>query len=356
MLGVGSVSTLMSDSASSSRVVFWSHPNTGLQERKSPGSGSGPRGSGEAARPRTPAAGIRTEIVAAHRARKRVCHQRPRPRKEQTSLLTGTAAVSVSSGKLIADMTGRWPPRRTRLRGGAQPTAAQGGAARRLAAADRRGRGLRQDRGAHPPHRLPAGRARRGRRAGPGHHLHQQGRRGDARARGPPDRPPGPVHVGVDVPLHVRPDSAQSGLPAARPQLELLDLRLRRLAAPADDDRQGHGPRHQAVLAATAGERHLQPEERAHRSRQGHVRGVRGRRRPRPHRRRGVRRIPAQASGGQRARLRRPHRRDGRGVAGVPTDRPVLPAAVPAHPGRRVPGHQPRAVHAGARTRRPRSA
>ena len=30
---------------------------------------------------------------------------------------------------------------------------------------------------------------------------------------------------------------------------------------------------------------------------------------------------------------------------------PVLPAAVPAHPGRRVPGHQPRAVRAGARTR-----
>ena len=31
----------------------------------------------------------------------------------------------------------------------------------------------------------------------------------------------------------------------------------------------------------------------------------------------------------------------------------VLPAAVPAHPGRRVPGHQPRAVHAGPRAGRP---
>ena len=49
--------------------------------------------------------------------------------------------------------------------GRAQPAAAQGGAARRLAAADRRGRRVRQDGGAHPPDRLPAGRPRRRRRA-----------------------------------------------------------------------------------------------------------------------------------------------------------------------------------------------
>ena len=49
------------------------------------------------------------------------------------------------------------------------------------------------------------------------------------------------------------------------PQLQLLHLRRRRFATPAADDRQGHGAGHQAVLAAAAGQRHLQPEERADR-------------------------------------------------------------------------------------------
>ena len=159
--------------------------------------------------------------------------------------------------------------------------------------------------------------------------------------------------VGVDVPLHLRADPAQPGVAAARPELQLLDLRRRRLAAAAADDRQGHGPGHQAVLAAAAGQRHLQPQERADRP----GAGARPRRRRRtggagPHRRRGVRRIPAPAAGGQRAGLRRPDRRDSRCAASISADRPVLPAAVPAHPGRRVPGHQPRAVRAGARTGR----
>ncbi len=158
-------------------------------------------------------------------------------------------------------------------------------------------------------------------------------------------------HVGVDVPLHLRADPAQPGLAAAGAELQLLDLRRRRLAPPAADDRQGHGPGHQAVLAAAAGQRHLQPEERADRPRTGGRRGLGGRRRSGAHRRRGLRRVPAPAARGQRAGLRRPDRRDGRCAAGLSADRPVLPAAVPAHPGRRVPGHQPRAVRAGARTR-----
>ena len=37
------------------------------------------------------------------------------------------------------------------------------------------------------------------------------------------------------------------------------------------------------------------------------------------------------------------------GPAGFPADRPVLPSAIPSRPGRRVPGHQPCAVRAGAR-------
>ncbi len=59
-------------------------------------------------------------------------------------------------------------------------------------------------------------------------------------------------------------------------------------------------------------------------------------------------------TGGQRARLRRPDRRDSRGAAGIPADRRPLPSTVPAHPGRRIPGHEPRAVRPGSRTGRPR--
>ena len=54
---------------------------------------------------------------------------------------------------------------------------------------------------------------------------------------------------------------------------------------------------------------------------------------------------------GARARLRRPDHDDGRAAAGPSRRRRALPAPVPARPGRRVPGHQPRAVHAGPRTR-----
>ena len=116
-----------------------------------------------------------------------------------------------------------------------------------------------------------------------------------------------------------------------------------------------HGPRHQAVLAAAAGQRHLQPEERADRPRQQAVANLSDDfRRPGAHGRLRLRRIPAAAAGGQRAGLRRPDRRDRRGAAGLPADRPVLPAAVPARPGRRIPGHQPRPVRAGARIGRPR--
>ena len=89
-------------------------------------------------------------------------------------------------------------------------------------------------------------------------------------------RPARPLHVGVDVPLHLRADPAQPGLAAARPELQLLDLRRRRLAAAAADDRQGHGPGHQAVLAAAAGQRDLQPEERADRPGAGGGRRVDG--------------------------------------------------------------------------------
>ncbi len=70
MLGVGSVSTLMSDSASSSRVGSGLIRIRASRERERAPDPEADRGAeGQAARPRTPAAGIRTEIVPAHRAR-----------------------------------------------------------------------------------------------------------------------------------------------------------------------------------------------------------------------------------------------------------------------------------------------
>ncbi len=57
--------------------------------------------------------------------------------------------------------------------------------------------------------------------------------------------------------------------------------------------------------------------------------------------------LPGAAQAGQRHGLRRPDHDGRQPVAGVPRRRRALPAALPARAGRRVPGHQPRAVHPG---------
>ena len=66
-------------------------------------------------------------------------------------------------------------------------------------------------------------------------------------------------------------------------------------------------------------------------------------------------RYQARLQAGARARLRRPDHDHRAPAAGVPGRRRALPAPVPARAGRRVPGHQPRAVRAGARAGRARS-
>ena len=156
-------------------------------------------------------------------------------------------------------------------------------------------------------------------------------------------------HVGIDVPLDVRADPAQPGVAAAGPELELLQLRRRRFPPPAADDRQGHGARHQEVLAAAALQQHLQPQERADRAPAG-----RRRRPPRPPTI--SPRIVADVYAEYQRRLRAANALDfddliGETVAVVQAFlqiAAVLPAALPPHPRRRVPGHQPRAVRAGA--------
>ena len=95
----------------------------------------------------------------------------------------------------------------------------------------------------------------------------------------------------------------------------------------------------------------LEPEERA--DRRGDLRRP-GRRRLREDARPGLRDVPVAAARGQRAGLRRHHHDDGPSAPGVPGRRRALPPPLPARPGRRVPGHQPRAVHARTRAGGPR--
>ena len=135
----------------------------------------------------------------------------------------------------------------------------------------------------------------------------------------------------------------------ARLHPELLDLRLRRQLTAHDARLPRPRPGPQALpgpLAEQPGER---PEERARRPRDGdgagHERaGAPGRR--------GLRDLPGAAARRQRDGLRRPDHDGGRPAAGLPRRRRALPAALPPRAGRRVPGHQPRAVHAGARAGR----
>ncbi|MFD0563589.1 3'-5' exonuclease [Kitasatospora saccharophila] len=232
--------------------------------------------------------------------------------------------------------------------GGHERPAARGRAARWVAAADRGRRGLRQDPGAHPPDRPPAGRPRRAARRDPGDHLHQQGRRRDARARRGAGRPARQGDVGLHLPQRVRADPAPRGQ-AAGHELQLLDLRLGGLAAPDGPGLPGPGPRPEAVPAEVLHRQGQQPQERA--DRRGDVRRP-GRQPDGEEARRGVLPLPAAAARGQRPRLRRHHHVHRQPAAGVPRRRRALPAPVPAHPGRRVPGHQPRPVHAGARALR----
>ena len=131
----------------------------------------------------------------------------------------------------------------------------------------------------------------------------------------------------------------------------VLDLRRRRLAA-ADDAG--------AAASSTSTPSATRRARSAPRSRNlknelvddGDRRRPGARDRPRADARRGLHALPAPAARGQRARLRRPDHDDGPPAAGVPRRRRALPPPVPARAGRRVPGHQPRAVRPGPRAGR----
>ncbi len=217
-------------------------------------------------------------------------------------------------------------------------------------AAHRRGCRVGQDPGAHPADRAPAGDRRRPARRDPRDHVHQQGRRRDARARRRAGRQPGAGDVGLHLPLRLRADPAQGGA-AAGHDVVVLDLRRHRLPAPDDPRVPRPRPRPQALSAARVQQPGVQPQERADRPRDVH--------RPREQPPgedpgRGLRRLPAPPPARQRVRLRRPDLVHRRRAPAVPRRRRALPPPVPPRARRRVPGHQPRAVRAGQRARRSR--
>ena len=223
---------------------------------------------------------------------------------------------------------------------GPQRAPAGGCGARRSPAARGRGSWLGQDPGAHPPHRVADRRAQGSPGLDPGDHLHQQGRRRDEGAGRGPSREACPDDVGLDLPLRVRADPAQGDRQAGL-QVELLDLRRRRLQAADDPGLPGPRSRPEAVPAAGGAQLGLQRQERAEGRRgrgEGHPQPVRG------VLLRGVRALSTPAARRQRARLRRPDHVHRPPLPAVPRGQGDLSPPVPARAGRRISGHQPRAV------------
>ena len=137
-------------------------------------------------------------------------------------------------------------------------------------------------------------------------------------------------------------------VPARREQ-QLHHLRPGRLAAPHDHGDPRSEPGSEEVHPEVVPGPGVEPEERAHRPRD--VRQPHGERHGAAARG-GVRRVPAAPAPRQRLRLRRPDLEHRGRPAALPRRRRALPPPVPARPGRRVPGHQPRPVRADQGARR----
>ena len=211
-----------------------------------------------------------------------------------------------------------------------------------------RGRRLGQDPGAHAPPRVPRRRARRVAVRDPRDHVHQQGRGRDARAgrRAASARSATACGCRRSTPRARASCAARRRCSATgrasrsttRPTRTRLtdwvrrDLNLDPKRFPA---RQLH-----AQISALKNELILPAEYAADGGRSGRA----------PHRR-GLHGVPAPAGRGVGRRLRRPARAHGAPVPRAPRGAVPLPAALPARPRRRVPGHERRAVGARAPAR-----
>ena len=228
------------------------------------------------------------------------------------------------------------PPSCRPRHGRSQPRSARRGRAPRRSAARRRRCRIRQDEGAHAPHRPPDPRGHAP-VPDPRHHVHQQGRRRDARAGRAPRRSGRQDDVGVDVPLGVRPHPARRRRPARIPA-PVLHLRPGRLGAAHRLRDPRPRSRRQALHAAGRPRVDLAEEERTR------LPGRGGRQRGehlRPQARRRVPRVPVAPREGRRDGLRRPAHQRRAPVPRAPRRARALSRAVRAHPRRRVPGHQP---------------
>ena len=180
-------------------------------------------------------------------------------------------------------------PQRRRPPGRAERAAARRRRPRGPAPARGRRRRVGQDQGPHPAHRLDRLPAQGTPRLDPRDHLHQQGGGRDEGAGRGAGRPPRAVDVGQHLPLRLRAHPAQ-GDRQARLQVQLHDLRRRRLQAADDDGDQRPRPRPASLPGRRRPALGLVPQERAARPRGGR------RRRPQQVRggvRRGVHPLPA---------------------------------------------------------------
>ena len=267
-------------------------------------------------------------------------------------------------------MTGALPrslrPGRARRSLRAFRRTARGRAPRRGPAPHHRGRGHGQDHRAHPPHRAPHREQARPARGDPGPHLHREGRGRDGRAR----RPAHPLRLRRDA---ASPPSTPSATACcARPRSRWgSNPEFRVLTEPEQSSSCASGSslcrstasgrsaipratsRRSLTLVSRAKDEDVSPRQyrawaearlasgRATRT------SERGRGRVARRARRLLRGAPAPARGGRARRLRRP---DPPGAGCCASARGARPPArpPPLHPGRRVPGHEPRAARAAA--------
>ncbi len=162
---------------------------------------------------------------------------------------------------------------------------------------------------------------------------------------GAADRPAGRGLVARHLPFARRAHPAQP-CRGGGPQAQLHHPRHRRPAAPDQAAHPGRRSRQPEMAGARGARRHRALEGPRPDAGQGD-RGRAGGSRRRPHPRH-LPRVPGAARDPERLRFRRPAAAQRHAVQQGAGDPGALPAAVPLHPGRRVPGHQRRAVSVAA--------